>query len=261
MLKPTLYLLRPRVFNFQRLANFEADLQRFLLFLENLSFVPSDSPPVFSLVLWPPWPPLGDICWHLGCRIGYVHISRWCPRSGQLVVVRKSTYFLRMLLPPAWEEGFIHSPFVICPMKMHDEMRLWYVSWQLVELMSSPWIESDSIVTLSEWRLTQCQPMTGQPVLRNRRGPVWMLEETRRPFLGAGGRCQRVPTLREEGGGYEGRIRIFLASEKGFCLLSMRLAVTIWWDWHGMGGLGIPVGCMNSHTFHPKLIFPYLNRC
>lgn len=154
-----------------------------------------------------------------------------------------------------------YIPHLSYVLKMHDQMRLCYVSWQLVELMSSPWIESDSIVTLSEWRLTQCQPMTGQPVLRNRRGPVWMLEETRRPFLGAGGRCQGVPNLREEGGGYEGRIRIFLASEKGFCLLSMRLAVTIWWDWHGMGGLGIPVGCMNSHTCHPKSIFPYLNRC
>lgn len=59
--------------------------------------------------------------------------------------------------------------------------------------------------------------MTGQPVLSNQRGPVWMLEETRRPFLGGGGRCQGVSTLREEGGGYEGRIRIFLASEDSNC--------------------------------------------
>lgn len=173
--------------------------------------------------------------------------ERWCPGSGQLVVVRQSTYFLRMLLPPAWEEGFTHSPFVISPMKMHDQMRLWYFSWQLVELMS------DSIVTLSEWRLTQCQPMTGQPVLRNLWGPVWMLEETRRPFLGAGGRCQGVPTLREEGGGYEGRIRIFLSSEDS-------VIYDACCDWHGMGGLAVPVGCMNSLT-HPKSIFPYLKRC
>lgn len=117
--------------------------------------------------------------------------ERCCPGSGQLVVVRKSMFFPRMLLPPAWEEGSIHSPFVISPMKMHDQMHLWYFSWQLVEVMSSPWIESESVVTPSEWRLTQCRPMTGQPVLRNQRGPVWMLEETRRPFLGGGGRCQR----------------------------------------------------------------------
>lgn len=61
--------------------------------------------------------------------------------------------------------------------------------------------------------------MTGQPVLRNQRGPVWMLEETRRPFLGGGDRCQGIPTLKEEGGGHEGKIGIFLASEDSICYL------------------------------------------